>query len=385
MAVISALLLAALGVASARDCLPRSDSVDLSTTYSLVPIEVAADCFESVGFVGRVATQEVDSVDAILDAGYAYYNYNWDVLASDPISPPPNGADWEIHTGPGGGEVDYREAFGGLKDAIKENGQGTLMLAYEIQDIQLRARDRHTAPNRTPAPLAMYVPHGNTSGRLSLRQDQGGEIQVIVIHASGTRVVTSINGEDPIAFLEELTSNTGLGGPSQFKSKGVRLNNFLAAFTPGSPLEEVVWLVTDPGDFRKLPPTLEMEYEDGSVNEWAFGLLVLSELVGVPGDVLRKVFIDDVIAQSEVIAAYSVLSGDLDEIDKPAVAGKRARRMVGDGLSFTEFGDSAGSVYSAYAVYDRGSEGKVMIWKLPTLQVRWMAHLRHGLAPTPTR
>jgi hypothetical protein len=376
------MFLVALGVASAQECLPLSAAVELSSTFHFVPIEVAADCFESVGFGLQVALQEVDSVADIFEVGYAYHSYNRDVLASDPITAPPNGADWGIHTGPGGGQVDYSEAFQGLKDVITENGQGSLMLAYEIQDIQLRARDAHTSPNETPAPLVMYAPDGNTPGRLSLRQDQDGIIRVIVIDASGSRVVKSINGEDPIAFLKELTSNTGLGQTAQFKSEGVRLNNFLAAFLPESPLQEFIWMSSSPGDFRKLPPTLEMEYEDGSVNEWAFGLLVPSLYVGVPGDVLRKAFIDDVLAQSPVIAAYNRIIEDLGRNNQPTLAGKGARSLVDEGLNFTEFADTSGLVYSAYAVYDHVDDGKVMVWKLPNLEVRWMTRLWHGLAAT---
>ena len=363
------LLLATVGVASGQACFSESEAVYLTDSWSLVPIVPAADCFEQVGIHKQVALREVASVDAILDIGYAYYNYNRDVLASGPIAPPPTGTGWEIfyHTGPSGGEVDYREAFGSLQGAIEEKGQGDLMLAYEIQDIQLRARDKHTKANMTPAPLAMFVSQGGTPGRLSLRADQGGSIQVICIGASGTKVVRSINGEDPISFLKWLTANTGLGGSSQFKSEGVRLNNFLAAFTPESPQEELIWLAADPGDFRMLPPTLAMEFDDGSSNEWAFGLLVPTPLVGVPGEVLRKVFIDDILAESQVIAAYNILREDFDELNEQ----RGARRMVGDGLNFTEFSDPAGHVYSAYAIYDHGGDGKVMIWKLPSFAVRW--------------
>ena len=364
--VVASLVLGVLASVSAQEeCIPASGGVASGlANLTIVPIELAASCLESVKVDGKAASSEVRAVDSIFSMGYAYYTYNNDVLASEPISAPPGGANWAIHTGPGGGQVNYQEAFGSLEDRIRQQEHGDLMLAYEIQDILLRARDAHTAPHPVPLALVIYAP-GEGGVRLSLRQrdDGSGDIDVITVSQSeGTKVVSSINGEDPIAFLKELTANTGLGPSTKFKSEGVRLNEFLASFNGLS--EDIVWAGRTPGDFRKLPPSLEIAYADGSTTTWSFGVLAPSDLVGVPGDVLRNAFFDGPRAKSPILAAYGILMDNLDE-EPMHYPGYKEARSADNGLNFTTFSDKTGNMYSAYAVYDDGDE-KVMIWKLPS-------------------
>jgi len=107
-------------------------------------------------------------------------------------------------------------------------------------------------------------------------------VNISFVQVAETKVVSKINGEDALEFLKELSSNTAIGIPSQFKSPGVRMNYFLGSQrTDGN---FVRWSPNIPsaGDLTKLPSTLEIQYDDGSSTTWAFVITVPENLAFLP-------------------------------------------------------------------------------------------------------
>lgn len=359
----------------------------------LVPVEAIVECLrEKVSIRESFAVDSIDAYNDVLKGGYGYYYFNDDVLKSTAISNPYG---WEIYNGSLGGQVNYDEEFQKLKQEVMRNGSATGMLAYQISDILLRARDAHTNPVTWDFGSQYIVDENKARGGdspsrwLSMHMSEDGEVQVITRVSESTsqeygvpevKVVASINGNtDPVGFLRNLTDNPSLGTSSQFKSSGVRLNAFLSYFHT-DPESSVIFGPSDAGDISKIPAYLNITYDDGSGDWWGFRVSTPADYIFLPPQ-----GIEDILEYTgDAYALYTDLFGPRPQGQLPNVTSsmgsskqerKRLRKyeIVPDvlimddadsSLGFTVFNDITtkdAEIFSAYTVYE-----DVMVWKLPT-------------------
>ena len=334
----------------------------------LVPLEDASRCLEEISLSKDFGLSTLQSYRDIFELGYAYYYYGNDVLKSSPIVNPYG---WTIHNGSSGGQVNYEEEFNRLIDELEKNGNATGMLAYEINDVILRARDAHSSTVEVPGVIALVdqnfdVEGDGWSGRLSLAMDDAGNVRVVNIGSSNsTKTVSSINGEDPLLFLREITSNTGLGRATQFKSAGVRLNVFLDGFASSRTRNGVVWLnkLAGAGDFRKLPKVVDLVYDDGSTDQWRFNIGIPEGFIGVPTNTIQAIISESVYPAYTKYEEVQQKIGDLSQKSAQMGVAKEARNFPNP-LGFKVYIEEGAPVpYSAYTIY-----GDMMVWKIPTFQ-----------------
>ena len=135
----------------------------------------------------------------------------------------------QIYSGYSGGQVNYSKEFENMTLRVQRDGKANGMLAYQVNDVLMRARDAHT--NGVVWDLDILALVSDTfadtgeSRWLSLQMDDdSNDVQVISRvgqEGKDTKVVTSINGKDPLMFLRDLTSNPSIGASAQFKSPGM--------------------------------------------------------------------------------------------------------------------------------------------------------------------
>ncbi|WPT15293.1 hypothetical protein PSENEW3_00003234 [Picochlorum sp. SENEW3] len=267
------------GAPNPRKCFPRPSSLYFNVsrvdkTIFMVPVGDVVDCLTKVRIDMDFALDAVDSYNNILQAGYGYYYYSNDVLESSPIENP---FGWEIFNGTSGGQVDYDKEFQALREDIEAKGHADGMLAYKINDILLRAKDGHTSGIELELDILSLLDEdpGAVRSWLSLQMDERAMARVVNnIHVNSSifdaeiRVVKSINGENPLSYLDELVSNPAIGSQSQYKSPGVRMNVFLDNCNFTTPIHK--WTGVSLGDISNLPTGLMLEYEDGFSSNWTF-------------------------------------------------------------------------------------------------------------------
>ncbi|KAI8111975.1 hypothetical protein M9435_004470 [Picochlorum sp. BPE23] len=266
-------------------CFNLSEATTTAEDNAVLPINNVLDCLRKIRLNQDFAVTAVEAYRDAFAAGYGYYYYNSDVLESAPLKNPYS---WEIFNGSSGGQVNYEKVFNELIEEIRKDGaDGTL--SYRITDIITQARDAHSGPVDWPlGTLNLIQTSSDAPVWLNLRLKEGSsEVEVVgnVIGLNGTgvaetKVVTTINGEDALLFLKDLTTNTAIGLSSQFRSPGVRMNVFLAMQKPTASVPR--WSSSRTGDISKLPARLEIEYEDGSSTTWAFAIPVPSNLALLP-------------------------------------------------------------------------------------------------------
>ena len=352
-------------------CIPLTDTIVpivdrmMGPSY-LVPLQDASTCFTSISLPSEFGESTLKSYDDIFSTGYGYYYYNNDVLKSSPISNP---FDWNIYNGSSGGQVDYHKEFTRLS-----NEDITGMLPYQINDVLLQGRDAHTSTLQYPGIISLYDEHfeekGQWPGRLTMDMTSNGTLQVINVNETSNKTVVSINGEDPVQFLRDITSNTGLGSMTQFKSAGVRLNIFLNGFASKATSDGVVWesYLGGTGDFRKLPAGMLISYDDGSTDEWTFRIILPLEFVDVPGSEIAQKISQN---SAPEYNAFKDLQQSLEELDKSLPGNKsttatrslKAEKSPENPLGFEIYQEENSTVpyYSGYTIFE-----DMMVWKLPT-------------------
>jgi hypothetical protein len=351
----------------------------------LIPLNTVIQCLQKIRLPEEFAVRSVEAYRDAFAAGYGYYYYNNDPLDSDPLANP---LGWEIYNGTSGGQVNYEKAFNDLISDIKKNGADG-MLAFKISDIITRARDAHSDQvSWEMGTLSLVRGDDGPTVWLNLDKPEGSsEVRVIanVVGTNGTgvaetKVVSTINGQDPLKFLIDLTSNPALGVASQFRSPGVRMNVFLGFQRTDNDL--VRWKnLRSAGDVTKLPPTLKFEYDDGSSSLWGFTITVPENLAFLPVTELEVYLSSPAGGKQGPLALYTNMVEN-----RPAPAGRREmiRRFDIESrdyyilpgqkdsdvniLGFTIFKDSQEkppATFSGYTVVN----GDTMVWKLPTFNV----------------
>jgi hypothetical protein len=208
---------------------------------------------------------------------------------------------------------------------------------------------------------------------LSLQINKKGALQVVnnvlvnrSVYDVKTNVVRSINGEDPLSYLDKLVSNPAIGSQSQFKSPGVRMNVFLDNFNFDTPKQK--WVGTYLGDISNLPTGLFLEYEDGSTANWTFVVLVPENYMYSPPHEIGNML-------SQKSSLYDGFKEFKDGKRMTAVRSKNNTRsekkkryliVPDDQLGFEQFKAISPitkklKTYSGYLI-----RGDVMVWKLPT-------------------
>lgn len=358
-------------------CFPKSPSLYFSVTpvdekIFFAPVGDVVDCLTKVKIDKAFALDAVDSFNDILKDGYGYYYYNNDILKSSPIANP---FGWEIFNGTSGGQVDYDKEFQALREEIEAKGHADGMLAYKINDILLRAKDGHTSGIRLDmGTLSLFDESPDAvPSWLSLQINKKGALQVVnnvlmngSVYDVKTNVVRSINGEDPLSYLDKLVSNPAIGSQSQFKSPGVRMNVFLDNFNFETPKQK--WVGTYLGDISNLPTGLLLEYDNGSTAYWTFIVLVPENYMYSPPHEIGKML-------SQKSSLYDGFKEFKDGKRMTAVRSKNKTRsekkkryliVPDDQLGFEQFKAISPTTkkletYSGYLM-----RGDVMVWKLPT-------------------
>ena len=365
-------------------CFNMAEATNSEEGY-LLPIKNVLNCLRKVRLDQDFAVTAVEAYRDVFAAGYGYYFYNSDVLDSDPLKNPYS---WEIFNGSSGGQVNYEKEFNALIDEIKKDGGADGTLSYRITDIIIQARDAHSDPVEWPlGNLNLIQSSSDAPVWLNLRLKEGSsEVEVVgnVIGPTGsgvaeTKVVTTINGEDALSFLRDLTTNPALGISSQFRSPGVRMNVFLSKQEPTASVPR--WASIRPGDISKLPSGLDIAYEDGSSTTWEFVIFVPIDLALLPTGELAEYFQTPAGGNSGPLALYiNMVEGRPAPKQRTVTARENSVNIdvprdyyiipgsLGDKkniLGFNIFNDRTAdppATFSGYTVVNEDT----MVWKLPT-------------------
>jgi len=321
------------------------------------PVKNVYTCLDTVTLPKEYGVETVMAYDHLLEAGYAYYYYADDILKT----PTENPRKLMIHNGTFGGQVNHKKEFQQLISEVQTSGKATGMLAYKINDVLLRGRDAHTSLLALPDTVAFYDENFNPEdshwpGRWSLEKLENGTVKVISINDDLQKTVVSINGEEPLSFLKNFTLMTGLGNTVQFKSAGVRLNNFLDSFANSKTSTGIVWMSAGgTGDFSKLPDKLVLTYEDGSSDTLLVLITVPEAFIDVPPNNISDIII------SNRFASFKIYEDTLRNMTSTR---KRKRSsFASSSLEFVDFREGSGAPYSSFAVLENA-----MVWKLPTFE-----------------
>jgi hypothetical protein len=262
-------------------------------------VEDVIACLEKVTIETSIAKEAVSGYNALFSTGYGYYNYNNDILDSSPIKNPYN---WTIFNGTDGGRVNFAKEFEALRAKIDQNGANGMLL-YQIQNILTKAKDAHTSGIGNNFDELILVSKGNSSDRwLSLLKDEDtGDVHVVGYDAkeenSPAYRLRSINEEEPLGFLKDLTANPAMGSASSFKSPGTRMTSFLNGMVT-VPGQSRYCCAGSLGDISTLPASLNLEFEDGVKDEWIFMVYVGKEYLTMPIGELINVYNTPVAADS---------------------------------------------------------------------------------------
>lgn len=260
------------------------------------------------------------------------------------------------------------------------------MLLYQIQNILSKAKDAHTSGIGNEIDSLMLVSNGNSSDRwLSLSKDKDtGDVHVVGYDAkeenSPAYRLRSINKEEPLAFLKDLTANPAMGSVSSFKSPGTRMTVFLKNMmtAPGPPR---YCCAASLGDISTLPPALNLEFDDGVKDEWALMISVPQEYLTMPIGELINVYNSPVAADSgeSLYTTFQSMKNNTARrkaSSKGSLSNREYDIQIGNPqsniLHFSIFSErnpkeedigTSLPLYSAYTIVN-----ETMVWKLPTFQ-----------------
>lgn len=259
------------------------------SAFVFVPLKQANQCLQNISIAKDIALQNVYAYDELFDLSYAFYG-----VARNPADTMPRDipSTWSVYEG---AKVNLKQKTLDLAADIEANGGADGLLPLKLKSLYGEARDLHTdlgimmpyvGANGNPFEVALIdtalFQNGSSSEPFYLSLSRGGDDKVHVVYKYDDeegnivreRRIESINGEDGVLALSQLTSNIGLGGDLNAKSEGARMNAFLSNAWTDNSVPGVLWSTFIDGDISQLPQCLNVTFDDGQETQWCFHVMV---------------------------------------------------------------------------------------------------------------